>query len=231
MRKSIRDPFFYNTIDRDDFRNAFVRAFTFRYDKYQEDYMDILDAILDACDHHKIIGDFMCYYDGADYFIHNTRNNVIVGWYKHFGRCNCVNIKGFTANDLYQFFKELRMACYKAGYYHIATSEWKAEQEAFAKAEEARRNDPEYQKRQIEKVTRNSIYGVSGGSMIKPIPISKRKSIRRLRQMIKRSNPSLNMTDLTSMYPEVFAPSLLDPKTLQKILKARKEAKTDVQHS
>jgi len=231
MRKTIRDPFFYNTIDRGDFWNAFVRAFTFRYDKYQEDHMDMFDAILDACDQHKMIGSFMCYRSEEDYFIHNTCNNVIVGWYKHFGRCNCVSVKDFTANDLYQFFKELTLDCYKAGYYHIATPEWKAEQEAAAKAEEARRSDPAYQKRQIEKVTRNSIYGVSGGSMIKPIPISKRKSIRRLRQMIKRSNPSLNMTDLTSMYPEVFAPSLLDPKTLRKILKARKEAKTDVQHS
>lgn len=221
MRKSIKDPFFYNTIGRDDFWNAFVRAFTFRYDKYQEDHMDMLDAILDACDQHKIIGDFMCYYDGADYFIHNTCNNVIVGWYKHFGRCNCVNIKGFTANDLYQFFKELRMACYKAGYYHIATPEWKAEQEAFAKAEEARRNDPVYQNRQIVKITRNSIYGVS---MAKPIS---KKAIRQIRQIIKRSKYPLPTTDLTSLYPEVFAPSLLDPKTLKKILKARKEAKNE----
>ena len=221
MRKSIRDPFFYNTIDRDDFWNAFVRAFTFRYDKYQEDHMDMLDAILDACDEHKIIGNFMCYYDGADYFIHNTCNNVIVGWYKHFGRCNCVNIKGFAVNDLHQFFKELRMACYKAGYYHIATPEWKAEQEAFAKAEEARRNDPAYQSRQIEKITRNSIYGVS---MVKPIS---KKAIKEIRRIIKRSKYPLPTTDLTSLYPEVFAPSLLDPKTRQKILKARKEAKNE----
>lgn len=225
MRKSIRDPFFYNTIDRDDFWNAFVRAFTFRYDKYQEDYMDMFDAILDACDQHKMIDGFMCYRNENDYFIHNTCNNVIVGWYKHFGRCNCVSVKDFTANDLYQFFKELRMACYKDGYYHIATPEWKAEQEAAAKAEEARRSDPAYQKRQIEKITRNSIYGVSMKS------ISKRKAIKQLRQIIKHSKYPLPTTDLTSMYPEVFAPSLLDPKTLRKILKARKEAKTDVQHS
>lgn len=228
MRKTIRDPFHYNTIDRGDFWNAFVRAFTFRYDKYQEDHMDMLDITIDVCSQHKMIGEFMCYRSEEDYFIHNTCNNVIVGWYKHFGRCNCVSVKDFTANDLYQFFKELRMACYKAGYYHIATPEWKAEQEAAAKAEEARRSDPEYQKRQIEKVTRNSIYGVSGVSMIKPI--SKRKSIRRLRQMIKRSNPSLNMTDFTSLYPEIFAPSLLDPKMMRKILKARKEAKNELQN-
>lgn len=226
MRKSIRDPFYYNTIDRSDFWNAFVRAFTFRYDKYQEDHMDMLDTILDACDQHKMIGSFMCYCDEADYFIHNTCNNVIVGWYKHFGRCNCVSIKGFTANDLYQFFKELRMACYEANYYHIATPEWKVEQEAAAKAEEARRSDPAYQRRQIEKITRNSIYGVS---MTKPI--SKRKTMRQIRRMIKHSEyPSFNITDLTSLYPEVFAPSLLNPKTLQKILKARKEAKNE-QHS
>ncbi len=225
MRKTIRDPFYYNTIDRDDFWNAFVRAFTFRYDKYQEDYMDMFDAILDACDQHKMINGFMCYRSEADYFIHNTCNNVIIGWYKHFGRCNCVNVKGFTVDDLYQFFKELRMACYNDGYYHIATPEWKTEQEAAAKAEEARRNDPAYQKRQIEKITRNSIYGVSMKS------ISKRKAIRQLRQIIKHSEYLLPATDFTSMYPEIFAPSLLDPKTLRKILKARKEAKNDLQHS
>ena len=218
-RKRIKDPFYYNIIDRGDFWNAFVRAFTFRYDKYQEDHMDMLDAIFDACGQYKMIGEFMCYRSEEDYFIHNTYNNVIVGWYKHFGRCNCVNVKDFTSNDLYQFFKELRMACYKADYYHIATPEWKAEQEAAAKAEEARCNDPTYQKRQIEKVTRNSIYGVSMKS------ISKRKAIRQIRRMIKHPEYPLLTTDLTSLYPEVFAPSLLDPKTMRKILKERKEAK------
>ena len=227
MKRRIKDPFYYNTIDRDDFWNAFVRAFTFRYDKYQEDHMDMLDAIFDACSQRKMIGEFMCYRSEEDYFIHNTYNNVIVGWYKHFGRCNCVSVKDFTVNDLYQFFKELRMAFYEANYYHIATPEWKAEQEAAAKAEEARRSDPAYQRHQIEKITRNSIYGVS---MTKSI--SKRKMIRQIRQMIKHSeHPLLNITDLTSFYPEVFAPSLLDPKTMRKILKARKEAKNESQHS
>lgn len=225
MKRRIKDPFYYNTIDRGDFWNAFVRAFTFRYDKYQEDHMDMLDAIFDACSQHKMIGEFMCYRSEEDYFIHNTYNNVIVGWYKHFGRCNCVSVKDFTANDLYQFFKELRMACYKADYYHIATPEWKTEQEAAAKAEEARRSDPAYQKSQIEKITRNSIYGVSIKS------ISKRKAIRQLRRIIKHSEYPLPTTDLTSLYPEIFAPSLLDPKTMRKILKARKEAKNDLQHS
>lgn len=180
MRK-IKDPFFYNMIDRDDFRNAFVRAFTFRYDKYQENHMDMLDTIFDASGQYKMIGEFMCYRNGEDYFIHNTCNNVIVGWYKHFGRCNCVNVKDFTAKDLYQFFKELRIACYKAGMYHVATPEWRAK----IGANEARRNDPLYRKQLMQKITMNSIYGA-------------------------------NLT---------LAPSLLDPKTLQRILKARKEVK------
>lgn len=191
MRKSIRDPFFYNTIDRDDFWNAFVRAFTFRYDKYQEDYDDMLDVILEACYNNNNIGCFSCYYNDEDFFIHDTCSNVIIGWYKHFGRCNCVNVKDFTAKDLYQFFKELRMECYAHHMYHVATPEWRARIEAEAKASEAKRNDPAYQERLIRKVTMNSMYGV----MCNPDP--------------------------------AFAPSLLDPKTRQKILKARKEAKNE----
>ena len=203
MRKSIKDPFFYNTINMSDFWNVFVRAFTFRYNKYQEDHRIMLDTIFDACGQYKKIGEFMCYRNEEDYFIHNTCNNVIVGWYKHFGRCNCVNVKDFTVNDLYQFFKELRMACYEAGYYHIATPEWKAEQEAAAKAEEIRRSDPAYQRHQIEKekITRNSMYRVYKTNSIS------------IQQIIKNSeNPLLNTTDPTSLYPETLSLSLLDPK-------------------
>ncbi len=83
----------------------------------------MLDVITEGCYTGTKIGSFMCYCDKGDYFIHNMRNNVIIGWYKHLGRCNCVNVKGFTANDLYQFFKELRMACYEAGMYHIADTQ------------------------------------------------------------------------------------------------------------
>ena len=189
MRKSIRDPFYYNTIDRNDFWIAFVRAFTFRYDKYQEDYDDMLDTVLKACYGNTNIGCFSCYYNDEDFFIHDTSNNVIIGWYKHFGRCNCVNVKDFTAKDLYQFFKELRIACYNAGMYHIATPEWRAKIEVKTAAGRTRRNDQIYQKRLIRKVTTNSMYGV----MCNPDP--------------------------------AVAQSLLDPKTLQKILKTRKEAK------
>lgn len=165
MRKTIKDPFFYNTIERSDFSNAFMRAFTFRYNKYQEDCKDMLGIIIERCWDGTKIGDFMCYCNEGDYFIHNMNRNVIVGWYKHLGRCNCVNVKGFTANDLYQFFKELRMACYGAGMFHIATPEWKAEKKAAEEAREAKRNDPEYQKRLIQKLTMNSIYG---GSICNP---------------------------------------------------------------
>jgi hypothetical protein len=156
MRK-IKDPFFYNTIERSDFSNAFIRAFTFRYGKYQEDYLDMLDDITEGCYTGTKIGDFICYYSDGDYFIHNMSNNIIIGWYKHLGRCNCVNVKDFTANDLYQFFKELRMACYEAGKYHIATPEWK---EAEIN-KEIKRNNPAYQKQLIQKLTMNSMYGVA----------------------------------------------------------------------
>lgn len=207
MRKSIRDPFYYNTIDRNDFWTAFVRAFTFRYDKYQENYTDMLDVVIDACYENKRIGNFMCYYDEADYFIHNMSNNVIVGWYKHFGRCNCVNIKGFTVNDLYQFFKELRMDCYNTGkYYHIATPEWKVEQEAAAKAEESRRNDPAYRKQLIEKVTRNSVYGVC----CQPSQVM-------LKMMDNLKDHEKSKCVVQNMYPN--------------ILKTRKETKNNEQHS
>lgn len=84
-------------IDRDEFCDAFHYVFT---------NAEIIDLEV-KCQAHYRVGDFYLYYDEDEFYFINLETGVIVQYYKHLGRCNCINDE-FTVRDLIEFLKNLR---------------------------------------------------------------------------------------------------------------------------
>ncbi len=82
---------------RDDFCDAFKYVFT---------YAEIEDLEV-KCQEHTRIGDFYLYYDEDEFYFINLETGIIVQYYKHLGRANCINDE-FTVNDLINFLLDLR---------------------------------------------------------------------------------------------------------------------------
>ena len=82
----------YTNIDRDDFIHVFSSVF----------YKTLIDEpyfIEDLCESNVFVGDFHLFYNEAEYYILHLKSGILINWYKHLGRANFINAKGFTLDD------------------------------------------------------------------------------------------------------------------------------------
>lgn len=84
--------------DRDSFVECFKSVFS-------DDEIFELES---ACQEHKLLGDFLLYYVYDEFYIIHLTSGIMINWYKHLGRANTCNKKGFTLNDLKELLQMLK---------------------------------------------------------------------------------------------------------------------------
>lgn len=83
---------------REDFISEFRKVFT---------NVEIL-TILSYCENIHITEEFFLLYENGEYYIIHRDSGTMINWYKHLGRTNTCNKKGFTKKDFHKFLTLLR---------------------------------------------------------------------------------------------------------------------------
>ena len=83
---------------KEDFISEFRKVFT---------NVEILN-IISYCEDLHITDKFFLLYENGEYYIIHRDSGIIINWYKHLGRTNTCNKKGFTKKDFHKFLRSLR---------------------------------------------------------------------------------------------------------------------------
>ena len=86
------------TIDRKDFVNMFSIVFN----------TDELLNIEVMCQENTQIESFYLYYNDDEFYIMNLPHSIIIGWYKHLGRCAYCNYNELTNEDIIKLLYDLK---------------------------------------------------------------------------------------------------------------------------
>ncbi len=84
--------------NRDEFVNAFNKVFS----------VDEIWELEIACQEHKSLDNFYLYYAEDEFYIMHLDSGTIINWYKHLGRTNTCNKKGFDLSDLNELLMLLK---------------------------------------------------------------------------------------------------------------------------
>lgn len=88
----------YQNFDRYGFVDAFSEIFS------SEEIIE-LEAACQGC---KCLDDFLLYYKDDNFYIIHLDSGTMINWYKHLGRDNTCNKKGFTYADLKEMLTALK---------------------------------------------------------------------------------------------------------------------------
>lgn len=86
------------TIERNDFVNMFNVVFN----------TDELINIEVMCQENTQLESFYLYYNDDEFYIIDLCHSVIIGWYKHLGRCAYCSNDELTNDDIRDFLYELK---------------------------------------------------------------------------------------------------------------------------
>ena len=84
--------------DRESFVESFKKVFS----------IDEIFELEVACQEHRSYDNFHLYCAEDEFYIIHLPSGTIINWYKHLGRTNTCNKKGFNLDDLHELLNALK---------------------------------------------------------------------------------------------------------------------------